>query len=143
MRDIKDIDTLIFGEGLLLPTLTGEKKITIRKYREGAHDFKEDQVILGVFREKNVEYALLQITADTENKPFNRLTDKEARADGYEDAEDAFNRLKNSYYPDLKKSDTAAIIRYELLRFEGHPIILSQLAERFLADLIRVRDKNK
>ena len=100
-----EMKRLIFGEGLMFPTLTGEKQITLRKYRAGSHDFVKGEVIRGEFKDGlNV---LLQITADTEKKPFNELTDAEAQADGFNNAEDAFNGLKD-YYPDLQKTDLLA-----------------------------------
>ena len=62
-----EMKRLIFGEGLMFPTLTGEKQITLRKYRAGSHDFVKGEVIRGEFKDGlNV---LLQITADTEKKP--------------------------------------------------------------------------
>lgn len=115
-----EMNELLFGEGLLEPTLRGDKLITIRKYRAGAHDFKRDEIVKGVFKEGMT--VLLRIRDDTEKKPFKQLKDSEAREDGYKDAKDAFNGLK-VYYQDLKKSDTAAIIRFEVLRVNDIPVV--------------------
>ncbi|MBI2635183.1 MAG: ASCH domain-containing protein [Parcubacteria group bacterium] len=111
-----EMKRLIFGEGLMSPTLTGDKQITLRKYRTGSHDFVKGEVIRGEFKDGlNI---LLQVTADTEKKPFSELTNEEARADGFEDAEAAFNGLKD-YYPDLQKSDLSATIRYKIVEVDG------------------------
>lgn len=32
-----EMKRLVFGEGLMMPSLDGEKRFTVRKYREGAH----------------------------------------------------------------------------------------------------------
>lgn len=115
-----EMKRLIFGEGLMSPTLTGDKQITLRKYRAGSHDFVKGEVIRGEFKDDlNI---LLQITADTEKKPFSELTDEEAQADGFEDAEAAFNGLKG-YYPDLQRSDLLATIRYKIVEVEGTPAV--------------------
>jgi len=115
-----DMQQLIFGEGLMIPTLEGRKRITLRKYRAGAHDFREQEAILGVFKDGlNI---LLWINADTEKKPFNALTDEEAREDGFENAKDAFENLKE-YYPDLKLTDICAIIRYQVLNHMRVPAV--------------------
>jgi hypothetical protein len=65
---------------------------------------------------------LLQITADTEKKPFSELKDAEAQADGFDSAGDAFNGLKD-YYPDLQKTDLLATIRYEIVKVDGTPAV--------------------
>ncbi|MEK7637835.1 MAG: ASCH domain-containing protein [Patescibacteria group bacterium] len=111
---------LIFGAGLLSPTLTGDKKMTLRRYRAGSHDFEEGEAVIGEF--KDGLNLLLRITADTKKKPFSKLTDEEARADGFADAADAFENLKE-YYPDLKKSDLMATICYEVFGVDGIPVV--------------------
>ena len=117
---LSPIPELTFGEGLMNPTLRSEKKITIRNYRPAAHDFTKGETVIGVFKDGlNI---LLRITADTEKKPFSELTDDEAREDGFKSAKNAFRGLK-SYYPDLQKSDTAAIIRYEVLSVGRVPTV--------------------
>jgi hypothetical protein len=111
---------LVFGEGLMGPSLSGEKMITLRKYRPGAHDFTQGEMVIGEF--KDGLDVLLTITADTEKKPFSEITDDEARADGYKNAQEAFQGLKD-YYPDLKKSDIAAKIRFEILKVTQVPVV--------------------
>ena len=111
-----EMGRLIFGEGLMGPTLAGDKQITLRKYRAGSHDFVKGEIICGEFKDGlNI---LLQITADTQKKPFNELTDQETQEDGFESVEDAFSGL-NDYYPDLQKTDLLAIIRFEIVKVNG------------------------
>ena len=111
---------LIFGEGLLGVTLQGIKKITLRKYREGSHDFLEGQIIRGEFMDGlNI---LLEVTSATETKKFSDLTDQEAQEDGFADAEDAFNELKE-YYPGLSKEDDLATIRFKILTHDDIPVV--------------------
>lgn len=38
-----------FGKGLLEPTLSGEKQIILRKYREEAHRFEAGECFIGSF----------------------------------------------------------------------------------------------
>lgn len=123
MREMK---RLIFGEGLMAPTLSGEKMVTLRKYREGSHDFVAGEVIRGEFKDGlNI---LLRITADTEKKPFSDVTNKEAKRDGFKSAKVAFDGLKE-YYPDLKKSDLCATICYEVCKIEGVPAVSINFAQ--------------
>ena len=42
---------LIFSEGHFVALLSGQKKITLRLYREGAHDFVNGEVFYGEFPE--------------------------------------------------------------------------------------------
>jgi hypothetical protein len=115
-----EMKRIIFGEGLMAPTLSGDKQITLRKYRAGSHDFQKDEIVIGEFKDGlNI---LLRITADTEKKPFSELTDEEAQADGFDNAEAAFNGLKD-YYPDLQKTDLLATIRYEVFKVNGVPAV--------------------
>ena len=117
---VDEMKRLIFGEGLMFPTLAGEKQITLCKYRAGSHDFVKGEVIRGEFKDGwNI---LLQITADTEKKPFSELTDQEAQEDGFESAKDAFNGLKD-YYQNLQWSDLLATIRYEILKTNEVPVV--------------------
>lgn len=112
---------IIFGKGLLMPTLKGEKKITIRKFRKEAQDFIADEPFIGSFQD-GLDI-ILMATADTKIKPFSDLTDKEAREDGYKNARNLFSRFRKDFYPDLKEENTAAIIRYEILQIDKTPIV--------------------
>ncbi len=115
-----ELKKLVFGEGLMGPTIAGDKKITLRKYRAGAHDFTKGLLILGIFKDGlNI---VLCITKDTEKKPFSKMTYEEARLDGFADVEDAFNNLRD-YYPDLKKTDILATIRYEVAEIASSPAV--------------------
>lgn len=104
----------------MTPSLSGEKTLTLRKYRPEAHDFKKGDVVVGVFKDGlNV---LLQVTEDTLTKPFNEVTDEEARDWGRDDAVSLFQGLQD-YYPDLKGSDTLAVIEFEVLKVDGVPVV--------------------
>lgn len=114
------LDRIVFGRGLLIPTLSGKKQITLRNYRPEAHDFLKGEILRGEFMEGIT--VLLEITADTEVTTFAELSDEAAREDGFESAEDAFQGLKE-YYPDLKKTDLCAIIRYRVYVLpNGHKV---------------------
>jgi hypothetical protein len=112
--------TIIFGEGLLTPTLKGEKQISLRKYREEAHKLHKGEVFVGSF--KDGLDILLQVTADTEVKTFRDLTDSEAQADGFADAPDAFEKM-HVYYPNLDIDTELGILRFEVARIDGVPSV--------------------
>lgn len=112
---------IIFGKGLLIPTLKGEKKITIRKFRKEAHDLIEDEPFVGSFQ--NGLDIILVATKDTKVKLFSEITDKEAREDGYKNARNLFSRFRKDFYSDLKEEKTAAIIRYEIMRVDKTPVV--------------------
>lgn len=112
---------LVFGKGLLNPVLRGEKKITLRKYRPRAHDFYIREIICGEFLDGMD--ILLYIINNTKTKPFSELTNEEAKEDGYQNAEHAYNDLKINFYPDLSQSDTLAIIRFEILEINDLPVV--------------------
>lgn len=118
---------LLFGEGLMIPSIKGTKRITLRKYRKDAHDFLDGDIVAGEFKDGLT--IPLCITADTVTKPFSELTDEEAREDGFLDAEDAFKGL-GKYYERLTKEDLVAVIRYEINSFEGKvTVTLNGLSE--------------
>ncbi len=117
----EELKRLTFGECLLHPTIAGTKKITLRKYHPDAHDFTQGQVIIGEF--KDGMNLLLEITADTQTKPFSDLTDEEAREDGYEDAQDAWGDLPEYYEGNFAKTDMMAIIRFQVLRVQGAAVV--------------------
>lgn len=62
---------LVFGEGLMVPSLMDDKYFTIRKFRESVHDFKKGEIVIGVFKE-GFNF-LLRITADSKIAPFKKL----------------------------------------------------------------------
>ncbi|MCK9352516.1 MAG: hypothetical protein M0P76_07100 [Candidatus Pacebacteria bacterium] len=85
----------------------GKKKITIRKYREGVHDFNKDEVFVGIFKD-GLNILLVATT------------------DGFTDADDAFLGLKR-YYPELKRTDNAAVIRYRVYSVDDVPSVSANL----------------
>lgn len=111
------LKTLAFAEHFVEPVYALEKEITLRQYREGAHDFSAGEIIVGTFGERGI--ALLRITADTEKLPMADVPDEIAREDGFTNAADAFAGLK-SYYTDLTKASTIALVRFEICEMPGH-----------------------
>lgn len=103
--------TLTFAADLWDGTISGRKRITLRKYRAGAHGFSAGEVITGAFTDGRT--LVLRVTADTEVKTFAELSDAEAREDGFLDAADALRGMV-AYYPDLTERTPLAIIRFEL-----------------------------
>lgn len=112
---------LIYGEGSLVPTLTQEKKITLRKYRKEAHDFKEGEYFIGEFADGPTEI-VLRTTHPTEVIAFYDLTEEVAWEDGFAGAEEAFEGLKK-FYPDLSVDDQCAVIRYEVPKIADVPTV--------------------
>ncbi|MBI3632680.1 MAG: hypothetical protein HY226_00130 [Candidatus Vogelbacteria bacterium] len=113
---------LVFGEGLMSPSLDGSKRFTIRKYREGSHDFKKDEVVLGEF--KDGLSIVLRITDDILKDSFRKLQrpKKNVNKNGYYFDKSYFNDLA-AWYPDLSWDDTGAVICFEILRVEGVPVV--------------------
>lgn len=117
-----EMKRLVFGEGLLLPSLDGSKRFTVRKYREGAHDFSKDQIIIGEFKDGlNI---LLHITEDTRLGIFYRLkrSKKETEKNGYYFDTEYFEDLKQ-YYPDLTWDTVGAVVFFELLKVNGVSVV--------------------
>ena len=107
--------SLVFGKGLLWATLTGEKTFTVRKYREGAHDFKMGDIITGEFMDGlNVA---LEVRRDTIRKPFRELLSPKRDADkrGYYFDKAYFENLKSfPGYGDITWDTMGAIILIEV-----------------------------
>lgn len=103
---------LHFAPNLMEPVLDGDERITLRKYRPGAHDFKAGETVIAQFGEDAC--FLLRILADTETCTLDRLPDDVMVHHGFENVEAAFGHLKG-YYPDLQMTDTIGVIRFELL----------------------------
>jgi hypothetical protein len=113
---------LIFGEGLLGPTLEGDKRFTVRKYRAEAHDFEKGEIVLGKF--KDGFDILLEINEDTTVGPFVNLRSPKCnlKQAGYYFDNEYFDELK-SYYPDLSWADTGAIVFFQVLHVNGVPAV--------------------
>lgn len=112
---------IVFGKGLLVPTLKGEKKITIRKFRKEAHDLIAGEPFIGSFQD-GLDIILIA-TDDTKIKLFGEITDKEALEDGYKNARNLFFIFRKDFYTDLKEENIAAIIRYEILQIDKTPVV--------------------
>ena len=116
-----EMKRLVFGNGLMSPSLDGSKRYTIRKYREGSHDVSKDEIVVGEFKDGlNI---LIQITDDTVKCSFAELKKKSKKKNSGFQFDDAyFNDLKN-YYPELIWSDTGAVIFFEVLKVNGVPTV--------------------
>ena len=114
------IRILLFGKGLLAPTLTEEKQISLRKFRQEAHDFKKGEYFIGSF--KDDLDILLQATEDTEVKLFKELSPDDVISDGFEDVQDAFEKM-HIYYPELTMEDKMGLIHYEIPKINGIPVV--------------------
>ncbi|MBI3632987.1 MAG: hypothetical protein HY226_01715 [Candidatus Vogelbacteria bacterium] len=113
---------LVFGEGLMAASLDGSKRFTIRKYREGSHDFTKDEVILGEF--KDGLSIVLRVTEDTLKDSFRKLqrSKKDINKNGYYFDKSYFKDLA-AWYPDLNWNDIGAVICFEVLKIEGVPVV--------------------
>lgn len=119
---LKQVKILTF-KGNIPSLAPGIQFVTIRRYRKWIHDLTQNDVFLGQF-EIEVENGnglkigclLLQAIYDTEKILFSKFTKQQAKKCGYAGPKVLFNKLKKKYYPNLEQTDTAAIIRYKVLR---------------------------
>lgn len=119
----KEMKKLVFGEGLMSPSLDGSKRYTVRKYRLEAHDFKKGEVVIGNF--KDGLDILLRITDDVIKAPFKDLKRSKGEAErkgGYYFDQKYFDDLKK-YYPDLTWETTGAVVYFEVLKVNGVPVV--------------------
>src|SRR5262245_3901857 len=108
---MNQLKKLLFGPGLMEPTITGGKRVTLRKYRPEAHNFEQYQIVYGAFEDGlNI---LIEITRKPVPKPFSRMTDEEAQGSGYKNAEEAFEGLKK-FYTNLQKDDLMVAVHYKI-----------------------------
>jgi len=117
---LTELKVLLFAKGLMGRTLKGEKQISLRKYKGEAHDFEEGEWFIAKF-EEGLD-VILEGTADTEVKTFNDLTDEEAKEDGFENVNDAFEKM-HQYYPNLQREDKLGIIRFKVATLMGTPVV--------------------
>ena len=121
---VSEMKRLVFGNGPMVPVLDGGKRFTVRKYREGAHDFTKGEIILGEFKDGlNI---LLKITQDTKKDLFENLMSAKKYVDkrGYYFDDKYFYEL-TKWYPDLKLEDMGAVIFFEVLKVNGVPVVSS------------------
>lgn len=120
---VAEMKRLVFGEGLMTPSLDGSKGFTVRKYREGAHDFLKDEIVIGEFKDGlNI---LIRITDDTFKDTFmylKRSKKMSEKAGGYYFDMTYFRGLK-TYYPDLTWDTMGAVISFEVLKVNGVPVV--------------------
>ena len=118
-----EMKRLVFGEGLMVPSLDGSKRFTVRKYREGAHDFQKHEIVIGEF--KDGFDILLCITEDTKKAPFRELkrSKKTAKKEGGHYFDEAYFKDLATYYPDLTWDTMGAVISFEVLQVNGVPAV--------------------
>ena len=114
---------LVFRAGLMTPSLDGSNRFVVRKYRDFAHDFVKDEVVIGEFEEGlNV---LLRITENAIVEPFYSLfrSKEEAEKNGghYFDEAD-FDALK-SHHRDLTWKTRGVVVFYEVLKVNDVPVV--------------------
>lgn len=113
---------LVFGEGLMLQSLDGSKRFTVRVYREGSHDFTKGEIIKGEFKDGLT--ILLQIVADTKKAPFIELkcSKNDLDKNGYYFDTRYFKEL-GTHYTDMTWDTMGAIVFFEVLRVGGIPVV--------------------
>lgn len=117
-----EMKRLVFGDGLMTPSLDGSKRFTVRKYREGSHDFQKGEIVIGEFKDGlNI---LLHINEDTKKAPFKALKSNKAvlGQTGYWFDNKYFEDLKQ-YYPDLTWESMGAVIFFEVLKVNGVSVV--------------------
>jgi len=126
---------LVFHSDFIEEILLGNKKITLRRHRQLAHNFAKGDLIYATAQEGDDDFKfLIRVTDCTrlytliqrpDSAPFHRmmLPDAIAQEDGFADTNDAYVKLKQ-FYPDLRRSDTVAVIRFEIASIDNRPIII-------------------
>lgn len=117
-----EMKRLIFGEGLMYPSLDGSKRFTVRKYREDSHDFTKGEVIKGEFKDGLT--ILLRIIEDTRKDTFQNLKKpkRDLNKNGYYFDKQYFDDLA-AYYPNLTWNDRGAIVYFEILKVDSVSIV--------------------
>ena len=105
---------LVFGKGLLTPTVNQEKNYTVRKYAGARHDFEDGEWFIGEFLD-GIDIPLV-IARPSVRGSFEDLVNRHAL-----DVE-FFDTLKD-YYPDITEQDQLVIIFYEVAKIDGVPVI--------------------
>ncbi len=106
--------TVLFAEGHLMPTVRGEKKITIRLDNTDEHMLEEGEIFVGDFFVEGIKLAL-RATADTELTMFSTMLDEVAQEDGFADVTEAMEQIPR-YYPDenIGIRSPLVVVRYEV-----------------------------
>lgn len=113
---------LVFGEGLMTPSLDGEKRFTARRFRESVHDLKKYEIFVGEFKDGlNI---LLQAPADAKIATFKDLkaSKRDLTKNGYYFDKNYFEEL-GAYYPDLSWDEMGAIVFFEILKINGVSVV--------------------
>jgi len=122
MAEKKGMKRLIFGECLMSPSLDGSKRFTVRRYRQGSHDFKKNEIFIGEY--KDGLDILHQAIADTKIGTFRllKLDKKYLDKKGYYFDEEYFEDLA-TYYENLDWDELGAVIMYEVLKVNDVPVV--------------------
>lgn len=119
---MSEMKRLVFGEGLMSPSLDGSKRFTVRRYRKGSHDFKKDEVFVGEYKDGlNILHRACQ---DTKIGTFKGLKSSKENLNkkGWYFDEEYFDDLA-AYYEDLDWDELGAIIFYEVLKVNNVPVV--------------------
>ncbi len=124
MKSEKPMKRLLFGEGLMHPSLDGSKRFTVRKYGGERHDFEKGEVIIGEFMD-GLDI-LIRATERTIKMPFHRLAARGAKKDGQDwwFNDEYFEDLKRfPGYEDINPVTMGAVICFEVLKVNGVPAV--------------------
>ena len=114
-----EIQELVFGQGLMSPSLDGQKTFTVRR---GSREFKKDEIVKGVFKDGLT--ILLKITDDPIVDKFKNL--KRAKLylalNRYYFDSKYFHDLKK-WYKDLTWDDVGTVIFFEILKVDGVSVV--------------------
>lgn len=103
------------------PVVDGDIRAMILHSNPEMPTFFQHEAVLGIFG--SMIGLMLRITAKSERKLMSELTDEEARACGYQDAEDTLNQLRHDLYPNLEKKDEIVIVKFKVYDVDGEPVL--------------------
>jgi hypothetical protein len=112
---------LVFGEGHLIPTLIGEKVVTIRRFDPARHTFEKGEMIRGLFPIEGVSL-ILQATEPTRRYPLKNIPEQDRIDDGFTSVNDTWKKMK-AYYPDLTIETEMGVIRFGFPKIDGVPTV--------------------
>ena len=104
--------TLAFAGDLHPVVTSGQRHITIRKYRAGAHDFVTGEIIDGVFAGHEKPVAL-RIIGDTDIRMAGEVSPPYCRADGFRSRREMIEQMKR-YYPGFNDETEVGLVFFEL-----------------------------
>lgn len=109
--------TLMFAGQHYIPTVTGKKLITIRKFDLDKHDFDDGEQVMGIFRPSpgfgGAEVTLAITNGGTRVMRARHLPVSMVRRDGFLNVADAIAGLAK-YYDYFDELTWSAIIQFEV-----------------------------